>query len=115
MGRPIELFQNTDDLFLTGVAAQGAVRRKKRGAEFIGTFTMNCPLLLPSALVVGNQTTGGFRLVAKYKFQSLAQAGQFMFRVLDCAVTRDNPGLGRNIPMGAELPLTLQPFAAATS
>ena len=66
---------------------QGEDKRKKRVPELIGTATLNCPLLLPRALVTGNQMAGEAKLVAKYNPQPFADDGQLMVNDFALALT----------------------------
>jgi hypothetical protein len=76
---------------------QGEDKRKKRVPELIGAATLNCPLLLPRALVTGNQMTGEVKLVAKYNPQPFADDGQLMVNDFALALTlvADSDGSGR--------------------
>jgi hypothetical protein len=58
---------------------------------------MSWPLELTGVLVTGDQITGGVRLVAERKSQSLAQSGQESVIELELALTLKD-GSGRKTP-----------------
>lgn len=60
--------------------------------ELAGKDTLKTPLLLPTALVIGVQFTGGVKFVAPYKFQVLAQPDQEKFTALAPAYVADSLG-----------------------
>ena len=78
----------------------------------MGKVVLNTPLLLPTALVTGNQATGGVKFVVAYNPQSLAHPGQliateFAFTLIPSA------GNGRNTPTAAEFAPAPQASVAA--
>ena len=92
-----------------------SINSKKQAAPVGLNVSVFVPLAVAGVLVTMDHAIGEVKLVVEYSAQPTVQDGQLMLNVSPDAGAKDNIGLGKNIPMGAEFGLAARLFTAATS